>query len=87
MEKNITIINDSYNTLIDVYSTNDAIKAILNLTYSKVISAINELENTGLFTADEVKQLKVHNQKMYHSTYAECLEVSKKAYTLNIKGE
>jgi transcription initiation factor IIE alpha subunit len=87
MEKNITIINDSYNALIDAYSTNDAIKAMLNINYSKVEKAINELEGTQLFTSDEVKQLRTHNREMWHSTYAECLEVSKKAYTLKIKGE
>jgi hypothetical protein len=87
MEKNITIITDSYNALIDAYSTNDAIKAMLNLNYSNVLKAINELEGTQLFTPDEVKQLRAHNQELWHSTYAKCLEVSKKAYTLNIKGE
>lgn len=87
MEKNLTIITESYNALIDAYTSNDAIKAMLNLNYSNVLKAINELEGTQLFTPDEVKQLRAHNQKMWHSTYAECLEVSKKAYTLNIKGE
>lgn len=87
MEKNITIISDSYNALIDAYATNDAIKAVLNANYSKIVSAINELENTQLFTPDEVKHLKTHNQELWHSTYAKCLEVSKKAYTMKIKGE
>jgi hypothetical protein len=87
MEKNLTIITESYNALIDAYKSNDAIRRALNVNYANVINAICVLKDTELFTEEEVSKMKVHNQQMWNATYSKCIQVSKEAYTMKIKGE
>lgn len=87
MEKHINTIKASYEALIDSYTTNDAIKKALNANFAKVVTAINTMNDTLLFSNEEIKDLKLYNQKAWNDTYLECLKTSKEAYTLKIKGE
>ena len=87
MEKHLKCIEESYNALVDAYASNDAIKQALNKQFAKVVTAIDAISNTYLFSKEEVASLRQQNQKCWNDTYIECVNVSRKAYTLKIKGE
>jgi hypothetical protein len=87
MEKHLKCIEESYNALVDAYASNDAIKQALNKQFAKVVTAIDAMSNTDFFSEEEVASLRQQNQKCWNATYIECVNVSKKAYTLKIKEE